>query len=250
MTHNHTAISAMLGHRMSIAERDGQGSRDNSRELAMRARARARVFERLLDAEAHADGLRLDAFREYLGTTIRQVSPVLMDLCRHELLDLDAITFRLRPADAWPAWFCGRTPRSNLYWARGHGLWGSWVPSAQLIEADWRLFLTSALIVRDRDDPAGVVAVRPLGACLEVGAQLGTALLRTEAGEAELILGETMPDTLRIALPGMKLDAVFDHPALRGRGYTIESATERRDGTTIVTFRCQPVSWSLPWARS
>ncbi len=82
--------------------------------------------------------------------------------------------------------------------------------------------------------------------------------LRTIEGVATLTVDADVPMTLRTGAVGLRVDEIFDHPVLNGRGYVIERSEDYRGNLLHkgspwpwrVTFRAEPVPWRVPWAEN
>ena len=77
--------------------------------------------------------------------------------------------------------------------------------------------------------------------------------MRTLGGTAWLTTRVRVPETIRMAIVGRAVDAVFDHPLLNGRGYVV---TGQRDlgspggpaaGWWRLSLEVPQVRWAPPW---
>lgn len=191
--------------------------------------------------------VELAVFRAH-HASVRGASPLALDLLAHAGIDPDQATWALRPRGAAPGWLCGPVDgRAGRAGARPT----TWPDIDR--EAQDR-FLHGGLVLRERVAPAGALGIRLSPGGLEVAARLGRAWLRTWRGVATLASAVSLPETVLAALPGRRLDHVFDHPALRGRGYVVERVARRSplwleggSGWSIL-FDAAPLAWRPRWA--
>jgi len=184
--------------------------------------------------------VELRVFRERLVTTVRFVSPVLVDLAALEGLTLDGVVKLLRPGRAAAP---GRlVRRSQLAW------WHAAHYGHRPNDVDWR-FGVNGRVLRHRHDPRGVLAVRAAGDTIDVAVGIGGACLETSGRTATLWLPEPLPAMVLSACVGMQLDAIADHPLFNGRGYVV---TDVRDGGTrqALVIDTGVTPYRVPWKTS
>lgn len=206
------------------------------------------LLEDLYDRDAEVE---LALYRAHHALHVASASPLALDLLTHWGLSPDALAWRLRPSGDWRRWVCGPRPIRAIHFAhRRKGRAG--LPADE--GHDRCGFLHGGLVVREWSDPAGAVGIRLSPAGLEIGARLGPVHLRTAGGVATLTTGMAVPETLKAACVGRPIEAVFDHPVLRGRGYVIADQFDRtptaedpREAWRI-EFAAAPVPWRVPWA--
>lgn len=187
----------------------------------------------------------LDCYRVVHARTLRQVTPLLLDICALEGIELDDLSLRLRPWGEWRRWLCGSTPHGN----RRKASYFAGPATAVATE-----FLYGGLILRRWNAVGGALGIRVSPHGLEVGAQLGSAHVRTLGGVADLTLGFELPETLKDGLSGRPVDDLVDHELFADRGYVVERVVDYLSLLTasgLVTrlvLRTGMAPWSPPWA--
>ncbi len=237
-----SSILSLLGHvsHQEIARRYGWAI-PTTEDRDVGARLRSAVPG---DGSIVAVPSALDHYRAFHARTLRQVTPLLVDVCALEGLDLDELSLRLRPQGEWRRWLCGSTPHGNRRKASY---------SAGPVAVVATEFLYGGLILRRWNAVGGALGIRVSPQGLEIGAQLGSAHVRTLGGVADLTLGIELPETLKDALSGRPVDDLVDHGLFAARGYVVERVVDHpspRAASGLVTrlvLRTGMVPWSPPW---
>lgn len=210
----------------------------NLRRLrAARAVARARTDA----AEAVRRAALADAFRAELGATVRVASPFLADLREVGERSIDAVAWDIAPAAGWP-----RRPRlSGGGTGKGRG--------GRHALRRWFVGGVAGGAVQGvavRLDGGPVAEVLVAGHAVEVFVAIGAARFDTGSGTLRVRSGVALPETILAGVVGMPLDAVVDHAAVRGRGWTVASAGggAGADGATLEAVT-GVVPYRMPWAR-
>jgi len=195
------------------------------------------------------EAARLRLYRLKLQITVGRVSPLAIDLASHGNFQLDDVARCLQPPSSWP-WrdvMSGRDCATNRRWrpvGTPNGIKGM---TASVPGAWPRLGPGAALMLR-AEDGRGELAYVVSGNVLEAVTRLGDCILQTDQGIARVLLDDVLPETLVAALPGRRLDEMFDHPVLNGRGYVIERIRQSEPSAAhVITFRTGLLPFSMPW---
>lgn len=181
--------------------------------------------------------------RAHAAAVVTSVSPLAVDVCASEGLDLDAVAEALRPDTGWRDWL-GGAPKGA--WLRTP--WGSSVPwRSRASFGPGRVRLST--IVREDEHPQGALGFRVEGRVLGMGMEIGSSRVATFGGRAVLTIPGLISDAMIAALRGRLLADVVDNSLLAGRGYRIRGARHTHDGRTSITFEALPIRWRMPWAR-
>lgn len=240
------AVAALLAHVRGdgVARhylRDGGLNRDRGG----RAGARTRLSASLAGLSALVERSLAELFREYIGSTVTAVSPLVVSACRMEGLDLDAVANSIRHDGGWRRWLGGPPPAPAGRWRRADGrALGELQDQAVL-----RQFQRCGVVIREDGDPRGALGIRVGARCLELAMRTDRMELTTCGGRAALTLRHALPETIRIAARGRLLDQLVDLPLTNGRGLSIIRALCRRGGGTSLLFEAEPLPWRLPWVR-
>lgn len=206
------------------------------------------LLEEVCDRE---DEVRLAIFRAWHAGRVAAASPVALDLLASQGGAADAFASLLRPEDWSRRWISGRlvnrTRSPASYVPRGS--------SALAVEARWT-FLHGGVVLRPWGDPAGALGLRLSTAGLEIGARLASgAHVRTCEGRVSVTVDAAVPCSIRVAAVGRRVDDLFDHDLVNGKGYIVERSEDYRRGADAggrlpwrVWFRAPPVRWRVPWA--
>lgn len=185
-------------------------------------------------------------FRDYVGSTVRSVSPLVVSACRIEGLDLDAVVGSIRHDGAWRAWLGGPLRKGADPWSAALDQH----PLDRLREfSTLRRFQRCAAIVREEGEGGGALGFRLGASSVEIGMCTARMALTTSDGTASLTLLQPVPETIRLGIRGRLLDEVVDHPLFDGRGYRISRVVTPPSRCTRLEFRADPLPWTLPWAR-
>ena len=153
----------------------------------------------------------------------------------------------LRPDGRWTYWLCGlEAERAVAKW-RSFG-----APSRWLTDDERRLsFLHGGRVLRGWRNPSGALGLRLSRHGLDVAACVGPALLRTAGASAVVSSSLELPMILQAAMVGRPIENLFDHPAIRGRGYLVTGQTHEpsRPSDWALEFHTGFVGWRVPWAR-
>lgn len=182
-----------------------------------------------------------DTFRTYVGTVIKAVSPLVLDACRMEGLELDTLLEGLRHDCPFRPWLGGSPPMHGI----GHGARRFVVlPTHHAMVAQ---FHRCGIVVREEVAPMGALGF-PVGArCLEFAMKTQHARMSSANGLVRLQLARSIPETLCISLRGRPIEDVVDHPVLFGRGYTVMRVVPSPHGGVCVLLRVGCVPWRMPW---
>lgn len=212
-----------------------------------RSGVRAITGERLGELEA----ARLATYRAYHAAAVSSASPLALDLLDHRGFEVDGVAALLKPDGLWLPWLCGPRP---LLARRFSHRWKGGVPPVPDPLHDRIAFLYGGVALRRHWHVDGQLGIRLSPARLEVSAQLGPVRLRTLGATARFTTAVPLPETVKVALAGRPLDAVFDHPVLRGRGYVIRDVFDAARAAagaphwwTLVVSVPQ-VAWRVPWS--
>jgi len=190
---------------------------------------------------------RLALYRDFVGTTVTRVSPLLLAWCAMEGVSLEDLAMRLGPDRPWPVWLCGphpRRPTPRAVWLR----YMAGVCSQTTAFRDLQRFAYSGTVVRIRARPPGF-GVRVLHDQLELGAFIGGATIRTIGAGGVVVLPDALPATLAVRLPGMPLDRLVGHPLIDGAGCVVRAVGTRNCHATRIEFALPSLPWRMPWAR-
>jgi hypothetical protein len=190
---------------------------------------------------------RLALYRDYVGSTVTRISPLLRRWCGLEGVQVDDLARRLAPDRPWTTWLCGHRPPNrsrSARWSRRTGIVGEW-------EVDYhglQRFAFAGTVVRTRATGRGY-GLRVLHDRLEMAAFLGTARIRTFGTGGEIVLPGELPATLVAGLAGTPLDRLIDHDLLNGAGCVITDVDEPTGWGTRIAFSQLSEAWRMPWAR-
>lgn len=196
--------------------------------------------------------VRLAVYRTHHAATALSASPLALDLLDHLGLDADALCLQLRPEGTWWPWLCG--PRPVLA-ARFAGRWKGHAAPPPDPAHDRCSFLHGGLPIRRRRHGDGPLGIRLSPAGLEIAGAMGPVRFRTSGGRALLWCRAPVPATVLVCCEGRPVDALLDHPVLRGRGYRVAAVREdRRPGRAGrsawgLVVDVPRVPWRAPWAR-
>lgn len=187
---------------------------------------------------------RLHLFRLHLHTSVRLVTPLLLDLAALEGISLTDALALLAPPQYWP-WrpLYDRRP-SLMRHAQRRKNWLRAVGSRH----EWhfeRTFANPGVVIRKIDHPHGRFAIRPCGPMLGFTAGLGPCLLSAFGSTAMLKLSEPLPQTFMAAMAGRKLDQVIDHPLFAGKKYVIRHVKPDDDDLPIIAFGAKLVPFAI-----
>lgn len=239
-------LAAVLGHsQAAVAARYDAVARPGVVERCRRG-PEGRLVEAIDELGQEVSDRLAAMFRDQAGSMIDRVSPLVLDACIAEKLDLDVLAGSMRPDNVWRAWLGGPPPR--LIPSRADDL----AREAMRCVANGAMprFLRCGVVVREEGDPLGGLGVRAGARCLELGMSTREAAIFTRDGEATLWLRTALPAAVTIAAVGRPLGALVDHPYTSGRGYAIARAGVTRRGGTYIRFRAEPLPWLMPWVRA
>jgi hypothetical protein len=190
---------------------------------------------------------RLALYREYVGSTVTRVSPLLLRWCELERVEVDDLAWRLAPDRPWTPWLCGpRPPDPSRPMKRSFRARPSERGEADFHEL--QRFAFSGTVIRPGAKLQGF-GLRVLHDRLELGAFIGSARIRTFGRGGAIVLPGELPATLLVGLPGTPLDRLVDHPLLNGAGCVVRGVDEPTRSGTRITFALSSEPWRMPWAR-
>lgn len=191
---------------------------------------------------------RMRLFRDYLRSTVVQVSPLLLEFAAMEQVDLAAAIAPMRPPQDWPwrALYDPSAPVTRQWQARrfllGHD-------ARRRSSRFRRTFANPGVVIRSVDHPRGWLGVRPVGGVLGFAASLGPCLLCVFDTVAMIRLPEPLPESLVIAMPGRRLGELVEHPLFRGRDYIVNRVlVDPADDLPVLAFKVSLVPFVLPLA--
>lgn len=167
------------------------------------------------------------------------------DVLRHAGFNPGGLAEGLGPDGLWLSWLCG--PRPMLARRFAHRWKGGTAPSPHPAH-DRDAFLHGGLAVRRHWDERGPLGLRLSPMVLEASAGLGPVRVRTSGDVAIFWTFVAMPETVKAALVGRSVDAVFDHPVLRGRGYRVIAVEDGVSPAWSLVAHVPRVRWTVPWA--
>lgn len=238
-------LSGMLGHVGTDLVARAYAALTDRADHGERRRARDDLSLALAGLRRDADERLSELFRNYVGATVCAVSPLVVAACRIEGLDLDATVGLLRYEDGRRQWLGGPAPLPASILRRLPD------PGTDLLRPHEvvRRFQRCGVVIREDGEGAGALGFRVGATCLEIGMRTAAMGLSTREGRAVLTLRYPLPETIRIAVRGRRLDEVVDFPLVNGRGYVITGAFQRPGIGTALAFRAEPLPWRMPWAR-
>lgn len=189
---------------------------------------------------------RLRLYRMFLQATVRSVSPLTLAFAEHFGIDLESGLGNLRPPLDWPR---RPVPSAPL-------VVGCRIARAALRHVGPRAATTKSIMMRyaamhgfvHHGPGTNLLLFDVDGAWLSVQGRIGECTLRVVKGRAFLTLPAGVPDTIVAAMAGRPVDALVDHPALRGRGWRVRRVIEGTSdvGPTIV-FATGRQRYRMPW---
>lgn len=230
---------------------DGSGGDASGHAALERARSEVAAIRRLADVEV------LRAYRRYLQSTVRLVSPILLRALELEHLRLDEVVRRLRPPAGWP-WPAGTA--HELRHARAAAVDRARVPPGVCAPSprprpggflDPTVHRSGAggTVRWTPGRPAGLPEVRVRGDCLEVVMDVGPRRLSSVHGLGLLRVDGRLAGTLADGCIGSPVQRLVDHPLFHGQGWTVDRIDYSRHGggfSTLV-FATGQEPLELPW---
>jgi len=211
--------------------------------------ASERLAADLRDFMTNVDAECRRLYRDHLQTTVRRVSPLVIDLAVFGGSRLVDLAWEFEPPLGWP-WEASDT-----------GMLGSAPSIVQCsIARPHRRTRAPGRPGTDRRRGGMVVCTAPgclgeigfmvTGSHVEVVAALGGVILHTNAGRASLLIPEGLPQSIAASLPGRRLEFLLRHEVLDGRGYVIESVNDaRQGGGSAIGFNTGLLPFEMPWAQ-
>lgn len=179
------------------------------------------------------DNLRLASFRAFLCATVRTMSAIVPDVLEVGGCDQTSALQRIRPAHSWPQ----STQPSGT---GGPALFIRTNPKARSNASAPRY---GAAVIAD--GPKEWIEAAIIGCSFDVLYRSFGLEFSTRDGLGRLRLG-TLPEAILAACPGRTLDAVVDHPMLRGRGFLITRTWQHPSGS-MLEFDVGRAPLLLPW---
>ncbi|BCA58156.1 hypothetical protein [Sphingomonas sp. HMP6] len=199
----------------------------------------------------------LRAYRSYLRSTVRLVSPILLRALELEQLRLDEVVGRLRPPAGWP-WPVGTA--HELRHARATavdrdrvppevGAPGPWLRPDRSVDPTVHRSGAGLAVRWASGRPAGLPKVRVHGDSLEVVMDVGPFLLTSVHGLGLLRIDGRRAGTLADDCIGSPVHRLVDHPLFCGQGWTVDRIDYSRHGTGFSTlvFATGQEPLKLPW---
>lgn len=186
--------------------------------------------ERIKSDARHRTQLALASLRD----SVTSASPLLLQICDDEDLDLAAVAWGVLPMTAVPYDLEGHPwPLSRLGRRQSRGnKEGAGMPRR------------NGAIIRPYGHPAGEFYVRACNGVLHVEYASDGVRLRSVAGRATLEVRCEVPDTVLAALVGRPISALFEHRFLGDPDYVVTSVNKNPWGCVRIHFRCRPVPLS------
>lgn len=194
------------------------------------------ALARLAAAASHWRACELAVHRERMLATIGFVSPVLVDVARHEGFTLDCLVGRIRPAPSPPMFIFGRVPPAGPPRGRLRDVHGS------IHRAIRRL----GHVERPFDGSGRGLAICARGGSIDVAVAFTGAVLETAGATGRLWLDDEWPATVVCAMAGRQLDRVVAHRLFFGSGYVVTGAAVV-DGFTRLDLDLGLLAYRLPW---
>jgi hypothetical protein len=203
---------------------------------------------RIVDFLIRTEVERKNLFRLHLQTTVRRISPLLIDLAEFESIVLEDMVSLMRAPPHWPWRPLGgfrpcltRNSMRRNYWLRAAGSRDAYHFA--------RSFTDPGVVVRKPNNPRGRFAFRPYKDALDFSAAVGPCVLCGIGATAVLKLPYELPESVIVSLPGRKLNEVIDHPVFVGRPYAIKRVmADIFDGLPLLVFRAKLLPFEGPWA--
>ncbi len=202
---------------------------------------------RIADFLLRMETERMELFRLYLQSSLRRVSPLLIDLAAFENISLKTALTCIHPPQSWPQrplysppWFRFRISQQRKYWLRrvcSHEPWHF-----------ERAFADPGVIIRRCNHAKGRYAIRPFGTVLGFSAAIGPCVLSAFGPTAVLKLPDQVPETFLASMTGRILNEIVEHPIFAQRKYIIRRAeADTFDGLPIITFGAKMLRFTGPW---
>jgi hypothetical protein len=212
--------------------------------------ASERVSSEVEDFISHVDVERRRLYRAHLQAAVRRVSPLALDLAVFGGSRLVDLAWEFEPPAGWP-WRPLDAARSSV--SRATAAAAAERPTHGGVGRRRRAIATrrGGMVTCAPPGRSDVIGFMVIGPHVEVVAALGGVTVQTVGVQASLLIPEVLPDTVASSLPGRRLDALFRHPILDGRGYVIESVADFRQGDgSTVNFRAGLLPFEMPWGRA
>lgn len=248
MAVDYAVIAAMLGHTSVARLYDRRPDPYLIAHLRVSELAAMRELGNGLAGLARevADG-RLALYRDYVGSTVTRISPLVLRWCGLEGAQVDELALRLMPDRPWTTWLCGPRPPDPSRPAQGSRRPAGASGGAADFH-DLQRFAFSGTVIRTRATGRGF-GLRVLHDRLELGAFIGLARIRTFGQGGVIVLPYELPATLVAGLPGTPLDRLIDHPLLNGAGCVVRGVDEPTHLGTRISFALKSDAWRMPWVR-
>lgn len=190
---------------------------------------------------------RLLLFRLHLQTTIRRVSPLLLDLAVRENISLTNASALIYPPQDWPGRpFFDVSPVPIWRMVQKNG-WRQGTARRERVRFE-RMFANPGVIIRQFDDPRGRFGIRPCRSVLGFTAAMGSCVLTAFGSTGILKLGDQLPQTVMTSLKGHRLGDIVEHPIFAGRDYLIRRAMhDPADDMPVLAFHAKTIAYKGTW---
>lgn len=194
--------------------------------------------------------LDLILLRLLLQRQVRFASPLVFDLLAGERLRLERLLLRFRPAVSRSQWYqrpgSYSVPRTHWRYLLPRP-WRPEMPPSQADHLFRDVMAGRGLVVRPPSHEDGALGLYASGEQLEVEFGLGDACGWSFGEHAFVLVRRALPESVALAVVGLPVDAVVDHPAFLGRDYPIEVCTVSETGTTTIRFRTGRRPFEMPF---
>ncbi|WP_242154033.1 hypothetical protein [Sphingomonas sp. BAUL-RG-20F-R05-02] len=210
-----------------------------------RETARQRAQRESYAIEREAIELRLTSFRAYLQATVVTMSPLAGLVLEAADFEVGQALQSLRPSKNWLS--APDTDRRFFHTRHAPTALGTHSEHACSREpwSENPADPTGEALLQDGSVGDFVMLV-VLGSSVEIHLHGQGFQLATRAGTAYLALPQPLPDTVALYCEGLDLDAVVDHPILRGRKYVIADVLQMA-GRSIILFDVGELPVVMPW---
>ena len=201
----------------------------------------------IADFAARVENERRRLYRTHLRCTVRNASPLLVDLLAAEGVAPSCLIDVMQPPPSWPAasWASSRGPSTRRLMpnAPRSTTLGARAADERLL----RLFAYGGVLLRLPSDRAGGCGVWTSAGMMHGWIDFGRIRMVIDGGEAHLSIA-SLPETVALAMPGRDLDRLVSHPLIDGRGYSVRRVCADGRGTSVLVVKCgvQPLDLTRP----
>lgn len=182
---------------------------------------------------------RLALYRQHLQVSVTEVSPLLPLIAKAQQVDVRATMWRLKPPFGWPEHDVRRREKGTLLTIGSH---------LRRDRSFSRFDPARTIVVRDRNDPIGILLLRVTDTAVELTMQIGDVTIRTDGGLLQLFLPFDLPETVKAAVLGRPVGFLVGHACFSDRRWLIRKV-EPHGKCTRLAVQTGQIPFTMPWGR-